>query len=81
MPMAGFQAKVAGHEGQIFAHLPFNPEKDADRFAADGVSCSLCHQITKDKLKTADATPFQTRASTNRCVETPEIGWRPRFSI
>jgi len=52
MPMARFQAKMAGHEGQIFAHLPFNPKKDEDRLAADGVSCSLCHQITKDKLGT-----------------------------
>jgi hypothetical protein len=50
MPMARFQTKVAGQEGQIFAHLPFNPDKDADRFAEDGVSCSLCHQITRDKL-------------------------------
>jgi mono/diheme cytochrome c family protein len=55
MPMARFQAKVAGHEGQVFAHLPFNPEKEGDRLAADGVSCSLCHQITKDKLGTRDS--------------------------
>jgi hypothetical protein len=55
MPMARFQAKVAGHEGQIFAHLPFDPQKDEDRIAADGVSCSLCHQITKDKLGTRES--------------------------
>jgi mono/diheme cytochrome c family protein len=55
MPMARFQAKVAGHEGQIFAHLPFNPEKEGDRLAADGVSCSLCHQITTDKLGTGES--------------------------
>jgi hypothetical protein len=53
--MARFQAKMAGHEGQIFAHLPFNPKKDEDRLAADGVSCSLCHQITKDKLGTRES--------------------------
>jgi hypothetical protein len=55
MPMVRYQAKVAGHEGQIFAHLPFDDEKDGDRFAADGVSCSLCHQITKDKLGTRES--------------------------
>jgi hypothetical protein len=55
VPMARFQAKVAGQEGQIFAHFPFNPEKDADRFVADGVSCSLCHQITTDKLGTRES--------------------------
>ena len=55
MPMARFQAKIAGQEGQIFAHLPFNPNKDEDRLAADGVSCSLCHQITRDKLGTRES--------------------------
>ena len=45
MPMARFQAKLSGREGEIFAHLPFDPEKDEDRLAADGVSCSLCHQV------------------------------------
>jgi hypothetical protein len=55
MPMARFEAKTAGHEGQIFAHLPFNPEKEEDRLAADGVSCSLCHQITTDKLGTRES--------------------------
>jgi hypothetical protein len=54
-PMARFQAKATGHEGQIFSHLPFDLEKDEDRLAADGVSCSLCHQITKDKLGTPES--------------------------
>lgn len=52
MPMARFLAKAAGQEGEIFAHLPFHAEEDADGFAGDGVSCSLCHQITKDRLGT-----------------------------
>ena len=52
MPMARFDAKTAGREGQIFAHFPVNPGREEDRLAADGVSCSLCHQITKDKLGT-----------------------------
>jgi hypothetical protein len=55
MPMARFLAKNAGHEGQVFAHLPFDSEKTEDRFAADGVSCSLCHQITEDKLGTRES--------------------------
>ena len=55
MPMARFEAKTAGREGQVFAHLPFNPDKDEDRLAADGVSCSLCHQITRDKLGTRES--------------------------
>jgi hypothetical protein len=52
MPMAQFESKQGGHEGEVFAHLGFNPDERGDRLAADGVSCSLCHQIGKDKLGT-----------------------------
>jgi hypothetical protein len=52
MPMARFDARQAGHEGEIFAHLPPNPKKASDRLAADGVSCSLCHQIQDEGLGT-----------------------------
>jgi hypothetical protein len=55
MPMARFQAKAAGGEGHVFAHVPFDPDNDDDRLAADGVSCSLCHQITGDKLGTRES--------------------------
>jgi hypothetical protein len=55
MPMATYQAKADGRAGEIFAHLPFDREKADDRFAADGVSCSLCHQVTKEKLGTRDS--------------------------
>ena len=50
MPMARYEAKARGREGEIFAHLPFDPGKPADRLAADGVSCSVCHQIADEKL-------------------------------
>jgi len=50
MPMARYEAWLAGHEGKVFAHTKFNPGDHADRLAADGVSCALCHQISKDKL-------------------------------
>ena len=55
MPMARYQAKANGRPGEIFAHLPFDPDKEGDRFAADGVSCSLCHQITRDRLGTRES--------------------------
>src|ERR1700688_5284804 len=47
MPISRYEAKVQGHLGQVFAHLPFddNPKKNAS--AEDGVSCSVCHQIAK----------------------------------
>jgi hypothetical protein len=50
MPMARYESKLNGREGEVFSHLPFDPGKPADRLAADGVSCSLCHQISKEKL-------------------------------
>jgi hypothetical protein len=52
MPAMRYEAKLAGHEGEIFAHLPFNTDKREDRLAADGVTCSVCHQITPERLGT-----------------------------
>jgi hypothetical protein len=56
MPMANTLAKAAGGHGEVFAHLPFGPnESDAARLAADGVSCTLCHQIAPDRLGTPES--------------------------
>ena len=50
MPMMRYEAKLAGGQGQIFAHLPPNLNKLSDRLADDGVSCTVCHQITGENL-------------------------------
>lgn len=51
MPMARTQAHAAGRQGTIFAHLPAARNTSAEsRLAHDGVSCSLCHQITSQNL-------------------------------
>ena len=55
MPMARYQAHSEGREGEIFSHLGFDPDDQGDRLAADGVSCSLCHQITPEKLGTRES--------------------------
>ncbi|MGZ5468461.1 MAG: hypothetical protein ACXW2H_04895 [Candidatus Aminicenantales bacterium] len=51
MPMTRYQAKAGGGMGRVFANLPVisrpNPEA---ALANDGVSCTVCHQIGKDKL-------------------------------
>ena len=52
MPMMRYEAKLAGGEGEVFAHLPPDPGKIGDRLSDDGVSCSLCHQITGEGLGT-----------------------------
>ena len=43
--MARYEAKLAGGEGEVFAHLPFDQDEARRPLAADGVSCSVCHQI------------------------------------
>ena len=50
MPMMRYESKLAGGEGEAFTHLPPDPSKLADRLATDGVSCSVCHQITGENL-------------------------------
>jgi hypothetical protein len=41
MPMARFDAAAAGGRGEVFANLPAAEHA----LAADGVSCTVCHQI------------------------------------
>lgn len=50
MPMDRYQAKLKGKLGEVFAHIPFDddPKKNAD--AEDGVTCSVCHQITPENF-------------------------------
>ncbi len=56
MPMAHYEAEYNGEMAQVFAHLPVN--KGATRaniLAADGVSCTTCHQITEENLGTRES--------------------------
>jgi hypothetical protein len=50
MPMMRYEARLAGAEGQVFAHLPPDLSKAGDRLSDDGVSCSVCHQIAAQNL-------------------------------
>lgn len=51
MPMARYEAKTAGGLGSVFAHLPVGQGATrADLLAADGVSCTTCHQIEAANL-------------------------------
>jgi hypothetical protein len=54
MPMARYTAKQAGRLGTVFEHLPLSTLTDANRAAADGVSCSICHQIAAQGLGAAE---------------------------
>ncbi|MCK7480376.1 MAG: cytochrome c family protein [Candidatus Moduliflexus flocculans] len=51
MPMAATQAKADGGQGRVFVHLPVVPASGpGPALAVDGVSCTVCHQIGRDKL-------------------------------
>jgi hypothetical protein len=56
MPMHRFQANAEGRLGEVFTHLPLasNVEPESLR-AADGVSCTVCHQIGSEKLGEAES--------------------------
>ncbi len=55
MPITRYEAKLRGKEGQVFAHLPFDQDKKDGAKAADGVDCSVCHQISPEKLGTRES--------------------------
>jgi cytochrome c551/c552 len=56
MPMARATSVAAGARGELFRLLPTTGgATDAHRLAADGVSCSLCHQIGAEKLGTPES--------------------------
>jgi hypothetical protein len=55
MPIARYQAKLQGRRGEVFAHIPFDADPKKNASAEDGVSCSLCHQIGKEKLGTQES--------------------------
>jgi hypothetical protein len=50
MPMMRYESRLAGRGGEAFVHFPPGRNTRADRLAEDGVSCSLCHQITGENL-------------------------------
>ncbi len=53
MPMSRTEARLSSAEGRVFDHLPVADKGDRlDRLAHDGVTCSLCHQITDRNLGT-----------------------------
>ena len=54
-PWRSYQSKYEGKDAEVFSRLAFGSDDRMDRFAQDGVSCSMCHQITQDKLGTRES--------------------------
>ncbi len=74
MPITHLTAKSENKNAEIFAHLPISAEDETHAAAADGVSCSVCHQIEKAGLGT-DAT-----FNGNVVVASPQNkGQRPEY--
>jgi len=55
MPIPRYEAKLRGKRGEVFSHLPFSADDERGRQAADGVSCSVCHQIGRQRLGTPES--------------------------
>jgi hypothetical protein len=58
MPTAQKMARAAGGKGEVFAHLPIAAkagESPVEILAADGITCTVCHQIAPDRLGTRDS--------------------------
>jgi hypothetical protein len=53
MPAVRMADRAAGKHTQLFSRLPLQQFPKGDRAAADGVTCSVCHQIDKAGLGTA----------------------------
>ena len=51
MPMSHYQANASGKLGQVFTNLPVDEAVSQQHLlAADGVSCTTCHQIRDENL-------------------------------
>ena len=55
MPVTRYEAKLRGQKGEVFSHLPFDPQKKQNAEAEDGVTCSVCHQIGTKGLGTPES--------------------------
>jgi hypothetical protein len=72
MPMTQRLSRAAGHPGEVFAQLPFSDRNLSEErtLASDGISCTVCHQITADKLGTPES--FNSRF----VIAEPKNGFR-----
>lgn len=56
MPIVHHDAKSQGRGAELFGHLPLRTDKSHDaKSAADGVSCTVCHQISPERLGTPES--------------------------
>jgi hypothetical protein len=54
-PITRYEAQSHGKLGAVFEHLPVDRRSESSRKFIDGVTCSLCHQISSRKLGTPES--------------------------
>ena len=54
MSITHLVARDAGRKSEVFAHLPISAKKNSSSDAADGVTCSVCHQVEAAGLGTPE---------------------------
>jgi hypothetical protein len=75
MPLTHFTAHSEGRKAEVFSHLPLSGLLSKDGAAADGVSCSVCHQVEKTGLGTPKSFSGNLAfASLNDKHQRPEYG-------
>ena len=75
MPMANTDARAGGRKPRIFAHLPVSTAATPEaRLAADGVSCTICHQIKADAFGTPASFTGGYVIDTTNPVDRPIFG-------
>lgn len=75
MPMMRFEARAAGAKGTVLDRLPLGASAAPDDLlAADGVSCTTCHQITAESLGRPESFNGGFRIDT-----APAFGHRPIY--
>lgn len=74
MPMMNAEARAAGGQGEVFANLPVgaNATRPA-MLAADGVSCTVCHQITDDNFGDPASFNGHFQVDTSRAWDTRPV--------
>jgi hypothetical protein len=55
MPLQFLEDKEQGHPTEVFKRLPLRPDHADDAAAAEGVTCTVCHQIQSTGLGTPAA--------------------------
>ena len=75
MPISHLLEQSAGQPAAVFAHLPLSAKQKGNREAADGVSCSICHQIEPARLGSPSSFDGQfVIAGLNKNQLRPEYG-------